>query len=70
MADRKITIKTLREKVAASQKISMLAAYDYPTAAILEQAGIDAIIVGDSAAMAVLEISCTAQWAVLLTCPT
>lgn len=53
MADRKITIKTLREKVAAGQKISMLAAYDYPTAAILEQAGIDSIIVGDSVAMAV-----------------
>ena len=35
------------------EKIVMVTAYDYPTAALLEQAGVDAILVGDSVGMVV-----------------
>jgi 3-methyl-2-oxobutanoate hydroxymethyltransferase len=38
---------------AAGRRISMLTAYDYPTAAALDAAGIDGILVGDSMSMVV-----------------
>ena len=46
---------TVPEFVAlkGSRKISMLTAYDYPTAALLDGAGIEAILVGDSMSMVV-----------------
>jgi 3-methyl-2-oxobutanoate hydroxymethyltransferase len=47
----KITIRTLSEKVAHDEKFVTLALYDYPFAMLAQEAGIDAIIVGDSAAM-------------------
>jgi 3-methyl-2-oxobutanoate hydroxymethyltransferase len=51
---RKVTILTLRQMKERGEPISMLTAYDYPTALTLDQAGIDAILVGDSLAMVVL----------------
>ncbi|WP_435143436.1 3-methyl-2-oxobutanoate hydroxymethyltransferase [Halobaculum sp. P14] len=47
------TTRTLREK-AGSEPITMLTAYDAPTAAIVDEADIDAILVGDSMGNAVL----------------
>ncbi len=51
---KKITTHTLRQKKRAGEPISMLTAYDYPTAMAVDQAGIDAILVGDSLGMVVL----------------
>lgn len=51
---KKKTIQALLEMAAQRQKITMLTAYDYPTAYILEKAGVDTILVGDSLGMVVL----------------
>lgn len=47
---KKITTTTFRQMKMAGEKISMLTAYDYTTASILDDAGIDAVLIGDSAA--------------------
>jgi 3-methyl-2-oxobutanoate hydroxymethyltransferase len=44
----KTTILDIYKKKAEGKKITMLTAYDYPTAQIVDQAGIDMILVGDS----------------------
>lgn len=49
----KITIDALQKKKAKKEKITMLTAYDYCFAHILDESGIDAILVGDSVAMVV-----------------
>lgn len=46
---RKVTTRRLVEMKARGEKISMLTAYDYSSAKILDDAGIDVILVGDSA---------------------
>jgi len=46
---KKITTHTLLEMKQSGQKISMLTAYDYSMARIVDEAGIDVILVGDSA---------------------
>lgn len=45
----KVTTQTIVEMKAAGQKISMLTAYDYTMAGIIDDSGIDVILVGDSA---------------------
>jgi 3-methyl-2-oxobutanoate hydroxymethyltransferase len=47
---RVVTTYRLTEMKARGEKISMLTAYDYSMARILDEAGIDVILVGDSAA--------------------
>lgn len=50
----KITLGTLKAMKRDEKPIAMLTAYDYPCAQILESAGVDCILVGDSAAQVVL----------------
>jgi 3-methyl-2-oxobutanoate hydroxymethyltransferase len=56
-----MTINDIVNKKSAGQKISMLTAYDYPTAHFLDQAGIDIVLVGDSLANVVLGLESTKQ---------
>ncbi len=51
--DKKVTTKSLGLMKERGQRIVALTAYDYLMAELLDQAGIDVILVGDSAAMAV-----------------
>ena len=46
---RKVTTHRLKEMKSRGEKISMLTAYDYSMASIIDQAGMDVILVGDSA---------------------
>jgi 3-methyl-2-oxobutanoate hydroxymethyltransferase len=54
MSRKKVTIAELQEKKIRKQKITMVTAYDYPTARILDQVEIDTILVGDSLGNVVL----------------
>ncbi len=51
---KKVTISTFRQKKERGEPISMLTAYDYPTALAEDRAGVDSILVGDSLGMVVL----------------
>lgn len=50
----KVTTALLKDKKLKNQKISMLTAYDYSLAGMVDAAGIDMILVGDSLGMVVL----------------
>jgi len=54
MAEKKVTAVTLLEMKRRGEKITMLTAYDYCTALLMEQSGIDVLLVGDSLGMVVM----------------
>ncbi len=49
----KLAIADLKERKKTGRKIAMVTAYDAPSARLAEAAGVDAVLVGDSAAMTV-----------------
>jgi 3-methyl-2-oxobutanoate hydroxymethyltransferase len=60
MADRKkVTLPTLFERMAAKTPLTMITCYDYPMACLVEQAGIDIVLVGDSLGMTMLGFDST-----------
>ncbi|MCI4444523.1 MAG: 3-methyl-2-oxobutanoate hydroxymethyltransferase [Candidatus Aminicenantes bacterium] len=52
--EERVTVCYLHELKKQKQKIIALTAYDYPTARILDECGVDILLVGDSLGMAVL----------------
>ena len=50
----RVTLPRLAEMKAAGEPIAMVTAYDFPSAQVVEEAGVNVVLVGDSAAMTVL----------------
>lgn len=50
---RSVTVGTLKKMKESGERISMLTAYDFTMATLLEQAGVDILLVGDSLGMVV-----------------
>ncbi|PYP18428.1 MAG: 3-methyl-2-oxobutanoate hydroxymethyltransferase [Gemmatimonadetes bacterium] len=61
MSVRKVTVATLAGLKARNEKAVFVTAYDYPTATFADRAGVDMILVGDSAAMTMLGLPSTLQ---------
>jgi 3-methyl-2-oxobutanoate hydroxymethyltransferase len=55
----RLTINQFKAKKCAGKKIAMLTAYDYAFAKIIDESGVDAILVGDSLANVVLGLDST-----------
>jgi 3-methyl-2-oxobutanoate hydroxymethyltransferase len=56
-----VTVQRLAELKRQGEPIVMVTAYDYPSALVVEEAGIDVVLVGDTAAMTVLGYPSTVE---------
>lgn len=56
-----VTLPQLAEKKRLGEPIVMVTAYDYPSAVVAEQSGVDVVLVGDSGAMTVLGYPSTVE---------
>lgn len=56
-----MTLQHIRDKKSRGEKITMLTAYDHPLARLVDRAGIDIILIGDSLANVVLGLDSTTQ---------
>ncbi|NLO88761.1 MAG: 3-methyl-2-oxobutanoate hydroxymethyltransferase [Clostridia bacterium] len=56
---KKLTVPDIMAMKVRGEKITMMTAYDYPTGLLVEKAGIDTILVGDSLGMTVLGYNST-----------
>ena len=54
---RPVTLTRLAEMHESGEPIAMITAYDFPSAQVIEQAGADIVLVGDSAANCALAIA-------------
>ncbi|MFC1704177.1 3-methyl-2-oxobutanoate hydroxymethyltransferase [Candidatus Omnitrophota bacterium] len=61
MEGKKISVADIKKMKQEDKKITMLTAYDFPLASLVDQAGIDMILVGDSVANVVLGLESTTQ---------
>ena len=59
MGEKKITILDLLEMKGQGEKITMLTAYDYPTARILDYCGVEVLLIGDSVGNAMMGLENT-----------
>jgi 3-methyl-2-oxobutanoate hydroxymethyltransferase len=56
---KKVTVPDLRGRKGGSQAIAMVTAYDFTMARLMDEAGVDAILVGDSLGMVIQGLSTT-----------
>ena len=61
MAEEQFTVTTFKASKKKGERITMLTAYDYTTATLLEEAGVDSLLVGDSLGMVMLGYENTLQ---------
>jgi 3-methyl-2-oxobutanoate hydroxymethyltransferase len=60
-APRRLTVSDIAKQYAAGQRLPMLTAYDYPTAQILDEAGVPMLLVGDSLGQVLLGYESTVR---------
>jgi 3-methyl-2-oxobutanoate hydroxymethyltransferase len=60
-APRRLTVADVAKRYADGQRLAMLTAYDYPTAQILDEAGIPLLLVGDSLGQVLLGYESTVR---------